>query len=124
MATLPKIVAVDFDGTLVEDCYPEIGPVKQEIFDMMNAYKALGWKVVLWTCRDKEQLLSAVVFCARNGLTFDAVNENVKEAQAMFNNDTRKVFANVYIDDKLHWVEGVNKIASGDIHNRQHSQVS
>ena len=125
MGTLPQIVAIDFDGTLVEDKFPTIGEIIPHVFDMALAYKKLGWKVILWTCRDKLQLLEAVSFCARNGLTFDAVNENVKEVMDMFGgNDTRKVYANLYIDDKMHWVEGVNADAPRNRDNRQHSQVS
>lgn len=100
MTTLPKIVAVDFDGTLVEDKYPLIGKPNKTMFDICKALKKFGVHLILWTCRDGTQLLDAVAFCEQNGLYFDAVNSNIPETIHMFNNDTRKVYADLYIDDK------------------------
>lgn len=100
MSSLPKILAVDFDGTLVEDCYPHIGTINERNLNLVNSYKEKGYKIVLWTCRDGELLDAAVKLCKENGLEFDAVNQNVKEVREMFNNDTRKVYADIYLDDK------------------------
>lgn len=100
MNTLPKIVAVDFDGTLVQDKFPEIGDPNYEIFDLCNQLKAQGIRLILWSSRDGQPLWDAVDFCRVRGLEFDAVNENLAEVQQMFNNDTRKVYADLYIDDK------------------------
>ena len=100
MSTLPYIIAVDFDGTLVEDCFPEIGAVKPHVWDdVLNAQKA-GAKIILWTSRDNERLKAAVQFCMERGLHFDAINDNLDECKVMFNNNTRKVYANEYWDDK------------------------
>jgi hypothetical protein len=73
------------------------------VFKRAQEAKAAGAKLVLWTCRDnKLQLLDeAVNFCKLNGLEFDAVNRNIDEVILMFDNDTRKVFANEYWDDKV-----------------------
>lgn len=101
MSTLPKIIAVDFDGTLVEDKFPEIGRPRGNMIQAIKQFQAAGIRVVLWTCRDHEALKTAVDWCREeHGLVFDAVNENVAEVQQMFNNDTRKVYADLYIDDK------------------------
>lgn len=100
MSRLPKIVAVDFDGTLVLDRFPDIGAPIYEMFDICQKLKSAGVKLILWTSRDHEDLDQAVKFCKNRGLEFDAVNENIKEVQALFNNDTRKVYADLYIDDK------------------------
>lgn len=100
MATLPYIIAVDFDGTLVEDKFPEIGEVRESVWhDLLNA-RDNGAKIILWTSRDHERLKDAVEFCRDRGLHFDAINENLDECKVMFNNDTRKVYANEYWDDK------------------------
>lgn len=98
--TLPYTIAVDFDGTLCKDAYPEIGAPKWEVINTIKEYKSLGWKIILWTCRNKEHLTKAVDWCRAHGLEFDAVNENLPEVQATYGGDTRKVFADVYIDDK------------------------
>ena len=100
MATLPYIIAVDFDGTLVEDRFPEIGEVREAVWhDLFNAIEN-GAKIILWTSRDHERLKEAVEFCVSRGLHFDAINSNLDECQVLFNNDTRKVYANEYWDDK------------------------
>lgn len=97
---LPKIIAVDFDGTLCDDAYPEIGKPKNDVIDLVKAYQRDGWRTVLWTCRTDEHLEAAVNWCKENGLVFDAVNKNIPEVQELFGGDTRKVFADKYLDDK------------------------
>ena len=101
MQTLPKIVAIDFDGTLVEDQYPAIGAPNKTMFKIVKQLQHSGVKIILWTCRDDMYLATAVRYCEQEfGLVFDAVNENIAETQNMFQNDTRKVYADLYIDDK------------------------
>ena len=98
--SLPYIVAVDFDGTLCENAYPNIGAPKYHIINAIKEYKSYGWKIVLWTCRNEDDLTDALAWCKKQGLEFDAVNCNIPDVQEMFGGDTRKVFANVYIDDR------------------------
>ena len=100
MKALPKILAVDFDGTLVTDCYPAIGVIRNKLWKKVLKYRKKGWKLILWTCRDGEQLHAAIAFCYVNGLEFDSHNKNIVEVREMFNNDTRKVYATKYLDDK------------------------
>ena len=100
MMRLPYIIAVDFDGTIVEDAYPKIGELKDFVLQEIKDLQKVGVKIILWTSRDGKELNDAVEFCADNGMIFDAVNENLKECQEMFHNDTRKVYANEYWDDK------------------------
>lgn len=101
MAALPKIVAVDFDGTIVKDMFPSIGPVNPEMVSLLHQLKDQGVALILWTSRDHENLQQAVDFCRdKLNLEFDAVNENHPACKALFNNDTRKVYADLYIDDK------------------------
>lgn len=100
MSKLPYIIAVDFDGTLCEDAYPEIGKPKQDIIQVIKQCKEEGCKIILWTCRNREQLIHAVDWCMEQGLEFDAVNRNIPEVQELFEGDTRKVYANLYLDDK------------------------
>lgn len=101
MEALPKIVAVDFDGTLVEDKYPAIGRVNDTIVSVVKKLQAQGVEVILWSCRDGKQLDDAVQFCRDElGIEFATVNQNHPAVQKLFNNDTRKVYADLYIDDK------------------------
>lgn len=100
MNKLPYIIAIDFDGTLVEDKFPNIGNINIETWNKALEAKENGARLILWTCRNNETLDNAVEFCNINGLEFDAVNTNLPEVQAMYGGDTRKVFADEYWDDK------------------------
>lgn len=95
-----KIIAVDFDGTLCEDRHPEIGKPNLELIEYLKERQMQGSTIILWTCREGETLKNAVEWCARQGLAFDAVNENALEIQELMYGDSRKVFAHEYIDDK------------------------
>lgn len=97
---LCKIIAVDFDGTLCSSEWPEIGEANEEIILYLKEQRIDGAKIILWTCRVGERLSEAVRWCHVQGLTFDAVNENIPEIIAAFGTDTRKIFANEYIDDR------------------------
>ena len=93
-------VAVDFDGCLCENKWPEIG---KENYVAINALKRLrvgGTKLILWSCREGERLQEAVEWCRERGLEFDAVNENLPEDKEYFGGDSRKVYATEYWDDK------------------------
>lgn len=98
-ATLPHIIAVDFDGTLVTNKFPEIGEIRQPLWAAIRQAQLNGSKLILWTSRTAEYLDAAVKFCKEHGLEFDAVNENISEVKAVGWN-ARKVFANIYIDDR------------------------
>lgn len=100
MNKLPYIIAVDFDGTLVEDKFPEIGRPIEATWNMVREAIDKGAKIILWTSRDNERLKAAVEFCTERGLHFDAINDNLDECKILFNNSTRKVYANEYWDDK------------------------
>ena len=106
MDKLPYTIAIDFDGTLCENKFPEIGAPNRCLISQLVAYKEHrpDIRYILWTCRDnhteERHLDRAVAWCKEHGLEFDAVNENLPEVKALFDNDTRKVFANLYLDDR------------------------
>lgn len=94
------IYAVDFDGTLCENKFPEIGAPNMALINRLIKRRAKGNKVILWTCRVDQRLIEAVEWCKTFGLEFDAVNANLPEIVKFWGNESRKVFANVYIDDR------------------------
>lgn len=94
-----KIIAIDFDGTLCENEWPEIGDPNIELITYLKEEQKVGSKLILWTCRVGEMLKNAVEWCSKQGLIFDAINENLPEIVKSFGTDTRKIFANLYIDD-------------------------
>lgn len=96
-----KIIAVDFDGTLYTDDYPDIGYPIWRTINYCKKEKENGAILILWTCRSGQDLVEAVELCERIGLTFDYVNENAKEnIRAFGGRDNRKIYADEYIDDK------------------------
>lgn len=98
------IYAVDFDGTLCENEWPVIGEPKEHVISYVLKLKQEGHKLILWTNRVGERLDEAVEWCQQKGIEFDAVNKNLPEIIEEFGCDTRKVFANYYIDDRnLAW---------------------
>lgn len=97
---LTKVIAVDFDGTLVENCYPDIGPPKMHVINKAIKEKRNGTKLILWTCRCNKQLDDAINYCKTFGLTFDAINCNVPERIELYKDDSRKVSADEYWDDR------------------------
>lgn len=73
-----QIIAVDFDGTLCENKWPEIGEPNTELISyLIEMRKTFDAKIILWTCRAGEMLDKAVNWCSEHGLEFDAVNENL-----------------------------------------------
>lgn len=93
------IVAVDFDGTIVEKAFPLIGKTKEHVFGVLNYLRdELKCVLILNTCRSGRYLKEAIEFISSNGFEFDYVNENTKEMIDIYG-DCRKIFANIYIDD-------------------------
>ncbi len=92
-------IAVDFDGTIVEHKYPEIG--KEIIFSIetLRKLQELGCQIILWTYRSGNELEEAVEFCRTKGLEFYAVNKNYPE-EVFDETISRKINADVFIDDK------------------------
>lgn len=95
-----NIIAVDFDGTLCENKWPEIGMPNEELIEYLKKRQANGEKLILWTSRNEEQTKEAVEWCKKYGLIFDAVNDNLPEIVEAFGGNCRKIFANEYIDDR------------------------
>ena len=92
-------IAVDFDGTIVEHSYPEIGKEKLFAFQTLKELEKLGARLILWTFRAGKELDEAVEFCRENGIEFYAVNKNYPE-EIFDETVSRKIDADIYIDDK------------------------
>lgn len=95
-----KAIAIDFDGCLCENDWPEIGAPHMDVITAAIDEKKNGAALILWTCRVGERLGEAVAWCAGFGLEFDAVNANLPERIAAYQNDCRKVNADEYWDDR------------------------
>lgn len=102
---MKMIIAIDFDGTIVEHKFPEIGEAIPGAVETIKKLNKAGHTLILWTCRNnadpalngRDVLNEAVVWCVNNGLWFDAVNENTRKIDFC---PTPKVYADLYIDDR------------------------
>lgn len=110
-----NIIAVDFDGTLCENKWPEIGMPNEELIEYLKKRQTNGEKLILWTNRVGNRLDEAVKWSAEKGLVFDAVNENLPEIVEAFGVDPRKIFANEYIDDRNRLLESCREKSSMEL---------
>ena len=99
------IYGVDFDGTLCEHKFPEIGKPNMELINKLREKKVNGDKLILITCRGYEYLADAVKWCNEFGLYFDAVNDDLQEIKNTFVQKSIKVYADVYLDDRNKLIE-------------------
>ena len=94
------IIAVDFDGTIIEHEYPKIG--KEKIFATETLRQLIndGHRLILWTVREGKLLDEAVEWCRQRGVEFYAVNKDFPEENISKNEQfSRKIKADVWIDD-------------------------
>jgi hypothetical protein len=103
------IIAVDFDGTIVEDAFPKIGKPMVFAFETIKKLQAEGHRVILWTYRRGKRLKEAVSFCQENGIEFYAINKSFPEEEYDVKY-SRKINADLFIDDRnvggfLGWTE-------------------
>lgn len=93
------IIAVDFDGTIVEHRFPAIGKTKLFAFETLKALQKNNHTLILWTYRAGRELKDAVAFCKDHGVEFYAVNSSYPE-EVYDESISRKVNADVFIDDR------------------------
>lgn len=107
------ILAIDFDGTIVEHQYPNIGKEIPNAIYFLKKIQEMGHTLILWTCREGLELALALDYCRKKGLHFDAVNKNAVD---MGDNLAKsKIYYDCCIDDKnfdakIDWKDIYNKI--------------
>jgi hypothetical protein len=96
------IIAIDFDGTIVEHAYPAIGKPIPFAIDTLLQMQKDGHRLILWTVRTGDLLQEAIDYCAKRGLYFYAENENYRgEVEELQPGEYhRKLDADMFIDDK------------------------
>lgn len=98
----PFVMAVDFDGTLCEGRFPEIGDEKPLMMLLVKTLQELGVYTILWTCRSKDKLEDAIHWCQEKGLVFDKINDHADCFLELYENCSPKVFADFYLDDRAY----------------------
>lgn len=92
-------IAVDFDGTIVENRYPEIGKSLLFALPTLKQLQEDGHLLILWTYRSGIRLEEAVNFCKGKGIIFYAVNKSYPE-EVYDASLSRKIQADFFIDDR------------------------
>lgn len=96
-----SILAIDFDGTIVVDEFPHIGPMRDGAKEVINQLHSEGYYIIIWTCRTHARLDQARQWLADEGIKYDKINESCPANVEMYSGiDTRKVFAHLYIEDR------------------------
>jgi len=93
------IIAIDFDGTIVEHKYPALGKEIPFAIQTLKMLQKKGHQLILWTYRAGRELDDAVEFCRSRGVEFYAINKNYPE-EVFDASISRKINANLYIDDR------------------------
>ena len=92
-------IAIDFDGTIVENRYPKIGKPLLFAIETLTKLHEEGHQLILWTYRTGPELQEAVEFCNNKGIFFFAVNKSYPE-EKYDNSMSRKILADIFIDDR------------------------
>ena len=94
------IIAVDFDGTIVEHKYPEIGAEIPFSIDTLKMLINDRHRLILWSVREGVLLEEAVEYCRKRGIEFYAVNKDYPEEKTTDRNFSRKLKVDMFIDDR------------------------
>ena len=107
-----KFALFDFDGTVCENKFPEIGAPKQDIIDALKREQLNGAILILWTCRSDKDLEAAEDWLHDQKLYPDKVNENADSTIEEFGSDPRKVYADEYWDDKNKDISTIDELSN------------
>jgi len=95
------IIAIDFDGTIFEAEWPEVGSIRLNAKRIINRLFKEGHTIIINTCRSGRAEELAILALNKNDIDYHHINENCPIRQAEYQGeDCRKISADVYIDDK------------------------
>lgn len=94
------ILAIDFDGTIAELAFPEVGEMKPEADVYINKLFDEGHHIIIHTCRSGIHEGTAEKFLKEKGIHYHYINSNMPYMIEQFQQDCRKISADIYIDDK------------------------
>lgn len=89
-------IAFDFDGTTVENDFPNVGRPNPGAIEVLKELSAAGHPLILLTMRSDKELNDAIVYCNRNNIDLWGINQNPEQSKW---SSSPKVHAHVYIDD-------------------------
>ncbi len=96
----PLILAIDFDGTIVDEVFPKIGPLREGAKEYIRKLYDDGHYIIIWTCREGEYRVMAKFFLQDNFIPYHKMNSPNPEGVERYGFDPRKIGADIYIDDR------------------------
>ena len=94
------VLAIDFDGTIAELSFPEVGELKKDADVYINKLFDEGHHIVINTCRSGVHEGAAEAFLKEKGIRYHYINSNMPYLIEQYKQDCRKISADIYIDDK------------------------
>lgn len=94
------VLAIDFDGTIVDDGYPNIGELKLDAKYYINKLFGEGHWIIINTCRSGKFENDVIEFLNNNDIKFHEINRNLQHRIELYKRDCRKIGADIYIDDR------------------------
>jgi hypothetical protein len=93
-------LSIDFDNTIVEEIYPDIGPLRDNAREVINTLYNEGHTIIINSCRSGIYEAAMEVFLIENEINFSWINCNTPDQIREYGRDCRKISADIYIDDK------------------------
>lgn len=94
------IIAIDFDNTIAFSTFPHIECNHPFASQIIREWRRRGHYIIIWTCRCGDYLTAAINYMLENGIEFDRINDNHPDNVREFECNSRKINADVYIDDR------------------------
>lgn len=94
------IIAIDFDGTIVKEEWPEPGEVFPNAKKIINHLYSLGHKIIINTCRSGKYEGMAERVLKNEGIKYTWINTNEPNLIHKYGTDCRKISADIYIDNR------------------------
>lgn len=93
-------ISIDYDDTIVYQDFPNSGTIKPNAKEVINKLYDEGHHILIWTCRAFENAKTAKRYLIECGVRFHLINENLPSNIEQYGGDTRKMSADIYIDDR------------------------
>ena len=93
-------ISIDYDDTIVYQDFPNSGTIKPNAKEVINRLYDEGHHILIWTCRAFDKVKTAKNYLIECGVRFHLINENLPSNIEQYGGDTRKMSADIYIDDR------------------------
>lgn len=101
MENLATVLAIDFDGTIAEHPqWPDLGTVKEYAQHYLRLLREENYYIIIWTCREGNCIENIKVWLDAHEIPYDQINQHHPKLVEFYKNDTRKICADIYVDDR------------------------